>query len=177
MRTIIISILALLMGVTSFGQTLMTRSGTIHFFSNTPLENIEAINNQVSSVINLETGELAFTLLMKAFVFEKALMQEHFNEKYVESDQFPKSTFEGKIENYQFDVTSQDVNISGTLTIHGQEKLINATATLESIDNGIHGHSTFSIDLDDFNIKIPSAVKDNIAKTILITVDLIYEKL
>ena len=163
----------------SFGQKYMTQTGKIKFFSKAKLENIEAVNNQVSSVLDSATGGMAFTLLMKAFVFEKDLMKEHFNEKYVESDKFPKATFKGNIENFNKIVLTdkaQSVVIKGKLTIHGETKDVEVTGTLLRNKEGkIVAHATFSINLDDYKIKIPSAVKDNISKTIEITVDMQYE--
>jgi hypothetical protein len=163
------------------GQKYLTQTGKISFFSATPVENIEAYNNQVSSVINMETGEMAFTLLMKAFSFEKALMQEHFNEKYVESDKFPKSNFKGKITNFNemtFKANGPDAHISGQLTIHGVTKQVEVSGKLVKKDNGtINGLSVFNILIEDYDIKIPAPVRDNIAKTIEITVNLDYEKM
>ncbi|MEX2380173.1 MAG: YceI family protein, partial [Vicingaceae bacterium] len=108
------------LSLASMAQKYMTQSATIKFYSETPVENIEAVNNQVSTVLNAENGELAFSLLIKAFVFEKALMQEHFNEKYMESDEFPKSTFKGKIKDFSLDKLSEEAftefKVTGVLT-------------------------------------------------------------
>lgn len=164
-----------------FSQQYMTQSGTISFFSEAPIENIESTNNQVSSVVDMETGQMAFSLLMKAFVFEKALMQTHFNEKYIESDQYPKASFKGQVEgfeNIQLTRTPIDVSISGTLTIHGESKEITETGQMSMDENGqIIADSNIEIALADYNIKIPSAVTDNISKTIAVTIHMEYEKL
>lgn len=179
-KIVIVNVL-LISTLAVYGQKYMTQTGKIKFFSATPIENIEAYNNQVSSVINMETGDLVFTLLMKAFNFEKALMQEHFNEKYVESDKFPKSVFKGRVTNFDelsFDQNGPDAQISGQLTIHGVTKNVEASGKLlKKPDGTIHGTSIFSIVPEDYNIKIPAPVRDNIAKTIEITVNLEYEKL
>lgn len=162
-------------------QKYMTQTGKISFFSSTPLENIQAYNNQVSGVINMETGEMAFILLMKAFSFEKALMQEHFNEKYVESDNFPKSSFKGRITNFKelnFSPNGPDAHISGELTIHGVTKKVEVTGKLVKKENGaINGFAVFNILIEDYDIKVPAPVRENIAKTIEITVNLDYEKM
>lgn len=167
--------------MSGFSQKYITQTGTIKFFSEAPLENIEAINNQVSSVVNAENGDMAFSLLMKAFTFEKALMQEHFNEKYIESDQFPKATFKGSIEKFDASALTNketEVTITGKLTIHGETNDVIAKGTLFKNDKGIIvGHSVFTINLAAYKINIPSAVSDNIASSIEITVDLNYEKL
>jgi hypothetical protein len=162
-------------------QKYLTRNGSISFFSEAPLENIEAYNNQVSGVIDLETGGMAFTLLMKAFIFEKALMQEHFNEKYVESQLYPKATFNGNIKDFDsFKLGSEQVviTVSGKLTIHGVTKEVSVPGTLRKDVNGnIEGKTVFNIDVQDYEIKIPSAVRKNIADEIEIKVNMLYEEM
>lgn len=168
------------LSISATAQKYMTQNGTISFHSKTPLEDIEAVNKQVSSVVDLETGNMAYSLLMKAFTFEKALMQEHFNEKYVESEKYPKATFKGQIQDIgSLDLTKgpAEVTVKGPLTLHGETKEIEAKGTLELKENVLTLHSTFQIEVADFNIKVPSAVKDNIAKTIEVKVDGKYEKL
>ncbi len=164
-----------------YAQKYMTQTGTIQFFSETPVENIEAINNQVSSVIDLESGQIVFSLLMKAFTFEKALMQEHFNEKYVESEKFPKATFKGTIDDHdELQLTSepQEVEVQGELTIHGVTQNIETKASLMKDKTGkIVGKTTFEVKVADYDIKVPSTVRENIAETIEIKVNAEYEKL
>ncbi|UZO81547.1 YceI family protein [Aquimarina sp. ERC-38] len=175
-----ILLLFLLIGSSTFGQKYLTQTGTIQFFSETPLENIEAVNTQVSSVLNAENGEMAFSLLLKAFLFEKALMQEHFNEKYVESDKFPKSQFKGKIENFDISKLTtepKEFTVKGRLTIHGKTNDIVIKKKLSTTENGeILGASTFTINLEDYDVKIPAAVRKNISESIKITVKVTYEK-
>ncbi|WP_027418726.1 YceI family protein [Crocinitomix catalasitica] len=176
-----IAILAFLIGFSSIAmsQKVMTRSGKVTFHSEATLENIEAVNNQVSSAINVTNGDLAFTMLMKAFTFEKALMQEHFNEKYVESDKFPKSNFKGSI--IDFDVAKlttkpTEFTVTGTLTIHGESKEITVKGfILKNAAGDIEATSTFLINLSDFKIEIPSTVKNNISNSIEIRVKMTYE--
>jgi hypothetical protein len=178
MKNIVLFIGLIGFSFATMAQKYMTQSGTIKFYSETPVENIEAINNQVSTVLNAENGELVFSLLIKAFVFEKALMQEHFNEKYMESDQFPKSTFKGKIKDFSLDKLSEEYtefNVVGELTIHGVSQEIEITAKLKMSGDKIIANSTFQVEVADYEIKIPSTVRENIAKTIEITVDAEYE--
>lgn len=179
-RTSIILLFCLVTGF-AFGQKYMTQSGTISFVSEAPIENITSTNNQVSSVIDMENGNMAFTLLMNAFVFEKALMQEHFNEKYVESPKYPKSSFKGKIDNFDnvtIGTEPVEVVIKGTLTIHGVSNEIEALGYLHfNADKNLVGLSEFTILLADYKIKIPGAVTDNISKEILINIEMEYEKL
>lgn len=171
-------VLLIALGFNLQAQKYMTQNGNIQFFSETPVENIDAINNQVSSVIDMESGNLAFSLLMKAFTFEKALMQEHFNEKYVESEKFPKSTFKGSIKDFdksKFTEGKHEVTVVGKLTIHGVTQEIEAPGTIEVKGDKLIVNSTFTVEVADYDIKIPSTVRDNIAKTIEIKVDAEYE--
>ena len=180
MKKLIIAFLFVGLSTTVVGQKYLTQSGTIKFFSTTPIEDIEAVNNQVSSVINMENGEMAFTLLMKAFIFEKALMQEHFNEKYVESDKYPKASLKGTIQDFnksQISGEFVDFIVKGTLKIHGVSADITITARLKRSGEKIIGTSTFKIALADYKISVPSAVQDNIEKEIEVMVNMEYEKL
>jgi len=181
MKILFVSLLTIAANLGLSAQKFMTQSGTIKFFSKTPMENIEAVNNQVSSILNLENGEIVFQVQMKGFVFEKALMQEHFNEKYVESDKFPKSNFKGSIKNFgsvKLSDKPTEVVISGKLTIHGVTKDIETRGNLTMVnDKSISANSRFTVLLADYDIKVPSAVRDNISESIEITVNLNYEKL
>lgn len=171
----------LFLGFGIYGQNQITRTGTIQFFSKTDIEDIEAINNQVSSVINTDNGEIAFTLLMKAFTFEKALMQEHFNEKYVESEAFPKANLKGTIVNFSLDKLTDkptEFTVKGSLTIHGVTKEIEEKIILsKSSKNAIIATSNFTVKPEDYKIEIPSIVRGNISKTIEIKVKMDYEKM
>lgn len=182
MKNITALILIILCNTTfTHAQKYLTRTGSISFFSEAPLENIEAYNNQVSGVLDLEAGGMAFTLLMTAFSFEKALMQEHFNEKYVESQKYPKATFKGSIKDFDsFKLGSEQViiTVSGKLTMHGVTKELSVPATLmKDLDGNIEGKSVFIIDLQDYKIKVPSAVRKNIADNIEIKVNMVYEEM
>ncbi len=160
-------------------QKYFTKTGKVSFFSVAPMENIEAINRKAACVLNTQTGQLEFAILMKAFEFEKALMQEHFNENYVESDKYPKSTFKGKIENLSYINFTKDFTysaiISGDLTIHGVTKNVKTKGTFTVSNGKIKGNATFTILLSDYNISIPSAVKEKISNEVKITVDVNLE--
>ncbi|WP_242919866.1 YceI family protein [Pontibacter liquoris] len=156
-----------------------TKTGHIAFFSEAPLENIAAHNEQVVSLIDTRTGDIAFSVNMKGFQFRKSLMQHHFNENYVESDKYPKATFKGRITNFRAVNLTQDnsynVQVTGVLMLHGVEKEITTQATLQVQGNKLLGKSTFSVSPQDFNIEIPLLVREHIAKRIDITVDMLYE--
>jgi polyisoprenoid-binding protein YceI len=178
----IITFAAIVILVSKIGYTqnyYMTRSGQISFFSKTPMENIEAINNEVNSMINTATGEIVFAVLIKSFRFEKALMEEHFNENYMESSKIPKATFQGKITNLPFvDFTKEGsyaATAEGDLTLHGVKQPIKATGTMTIKNGKAYLISEFTIRLDDYKIERPSLVAEKIAETIAIKINCQYE--
>ena len=173
----------LLFLLTAFGtqaqSRYFTRTGNISFFSEEILENIEAHNKQVSSFLDVSTGELVFSVPMKAFQFRKSLMQEHFNENYIESHKFPKSTFKGNIQNIKDVNLQQDgsynVKVNGQLTIHGVTKPIEADGTLEVKGGRIGAKSIIYAKPADYNIQIPLLVRGHIAEIIQVTINMLYE--
>lgn len=158
-----------------------TRSAKVHFFSKTDMENIEALNTKGTSVVDIKTGQMEFAVLLKAFEFEKELMMEHFNENYVESDKFPKSTFKGAITNIASVDFSKNgvypIQIKGQLNMHGVTKDLLTDGSFEIKDGKVTGKSSFIITLADYNIVVPNVVKDNISKTIKIEINAAYEKM
>ena len=171
MKTVYILFMCLLL--TSFinaQDKFITKSGTITFFSESPMENIEAKNSQVLSIVATSTGKMAISILIKSFMFEKALMQEHFNENYLESDVYPKATFKGMILNFsQITSIESNVKVKGELTIHGESKEITIDATAVKTEDVIKMTGEFFVDLADYGVEIPSVVKNNIAKKIKIS--------
>jgi len=161
-------------------QKYMTRTGHIHFKSNAKVDDgVEAHNNEVGIVINGETGEIAIQLLVKGFHFEKALMEEHFNENYMESVKFPKSTFKGTIVDFnKIDKTkngTHTVKVTGTMLIHGVENPVTQTGTIEIKDGKIYLKSKFKIACADYKIEIPSLVADKVAKEMDVDIDAVVE--
>lgn len=149
-------------------QIYMSRNGFIGFYSKTPLEDIRAENKQVYSVVDAGKKNLAFSLLVKGFTFTKQLMQEHFNENYIESDTYPKSSFVGS---YIGDVDlskngKYPVQARGQLTLHGVTKTIDVPAIIEVNNGKVLTTSNFKLNPSDFNIKIPSVVREKIAQQI-----------
>lgn len=152
-------------------QQYFTTTGFAGFYSKTPLEDIKAENNQVFAVIDVTNKKLAFSMLLNAFVFPKELMQEHFNENYVESDKYPKATFTGTYsDNVDLSKGENTVHLSGTLTLHGVSKPFTATATLSLANGTLTGKSSFQLVPGDFNITIPSLVRGKIADKIDVTI-------
>lgn len=161
-------------------QKYITKNALIHFFSETPAEKIEANNNQVNCALDIQTGDFIFKVLMQSFQFERALMQEHFNENYVESHLYPNSTFVGKLNGIEsIDFTkngTHNVTVTGVLTMHGVSKNITEKGTIEIIDGKIKAKSVFDILIADYNIKVPTAVMGKIAEKMEIRVDATLEK-
>jgi polyisoprenoid-binding protein YceI len=161
--------------VAVFAQSkYFTKSGTITFRSKAPLEDIEAKNQKATCVIDAKSGAMEVAVLMKAFEFEKALMQEHFNENYVESDKYPKSTLKAKIANIATVNFAKDgtypVEIAGKLNMHGVEKEVAAKGTITVKAGKVSGISEFTVKLSDHNIEIPAMVKDKVSNNVKINV-------
>ncbi len=156
-------------------QVYLTRNGTIRFFSEAPLENIEAVNRQVMSALNTETGEFVFRLPIRSFAFDKALMQEHFNDNFMESHNYPNASFQGVVEevgSIDFALPgAYDVTVVGELTIKDVTKTISEPGTLTVSDGQIVGEAVFVILLEDYNINIPRRYARNIASEIEVFVD------
>lgn len=153
-------------------QVFMTRTGFIGFYSKTSLEDIKAENNQVYAVVDAGKKNLAFSVLMKGFIFRKELMQEHFNDNYVESDKYPKASFSG---NYDGDLNAAangtyKVNVKGNLTLHNITKPLEVPATIEINNGKLSGTADFKLKPEDFNITIPSIVRDKIEGLITVHV-------
>lgn len=153
----------------------IARQGQVTFFSYASVENIEAKNNQVLSIIDFDNDKIAVSMLMRAFVFKKDLMHEHFNESYIESDIYPKATFEGSLENFDIKTnTEQTQLINGTITIHGISKEIGIKTTIIKSKKGIELVGEFNLIVNDFDIKIPPILSNNIAKVVLVKFNFQY---
>jgi polyisoprenoid-binding protein YceI len=173
-RSFFIFLTGCCLSLQGFSQNYMTKTGFIGFYSKTSLEDVKAENNQVYAVLDPASHHIAFAVLLKGFIFTKELMQEHFNENYVESDKFPKATFSGTCSgdmDLNKDGTYQVV-IKGDLTLHGITKPIETTAQLEVKKDHINGVSAFKLKPEDFNISIPSIVRDKIASEISVKVQI-----
>lgn len=154
-------------------EKYLTKEGNISFYSHSLVEDIKADNYQVLSMIDKKTGEIEIQLLMKSFMFKKALMQQHFNQSYVESYKYPKAVFKGKIINFtELESQNATLEIKGILSIHGKEKEISTMATVEVLKDQINLSGYFYVEVADFDINIPVVVRNNIAKTIKVTFDL-----
>ena len=161
----------------ALGQRYKTTEGHISFFSEEILEDITAINKEAQSVFDTATGQIVFSVPIASFEFEKSLMQEHFNEKYMESDKFPVSTFKGLIKGYDSDKPIGEVVAEGELEIHGVKKQIKVPGTLEFRGDQAIVKTKFMVLLEDYKIKVPAIMFQKIAEEIEITIDLTYDKM
>lgn len=158
-------------------EIFYTTSANIRFFSEAPIENIEAISNKAVSVFNVETGEIAFQVKINTFQFEKALMQEHFNENYMESEKIPKASFKGTVSNFDPSLKiAQDVILKGDLNIHGVSQNMVIPASLEISNGTLLLKTAFDVRCEDHNIKIPKLLWRNIAEIIEVDVKANYKK-
>jgi hypothetical protein len=175
MKTTIISALALFLAFGASAQDkYFTRDGYIKFYSSTPIEDIAAENHKVTAILDEATGKLEFSALIKSFEFEKALMEEHFNENYMESNTFPKSTFKGEIVGFDASKASDkpmDVTVKGTLEMHGVAKEITEKGTVTKKDGKYILKSKMMVNPEDYKIEIPNTVREKIAKELEVTID------
>jgi polyisoprenoid-binding protein YceI len=181
MKSIILFSLLLATLASGAQSRFYTKSGKVNFYSKAPLEDIEAKNKSAVAVLDTKSGALQFSVLMKGFEFENELMQEHFNENYLESDKYPKAEFRGTV------VNNGEVNyvkpgtytakVKGKMTIHGVTRDVETTGTIKVEGEELKTASSFNILLSDYNVKIPSLVKDKISNNVRIIVDCRLEKL
>ncbi len=159
----------------SSGQKYYSKTAHIQFLSVASIETIKSENRNGYVVLDATTGQFEFSVLIKGFRFEKALMQQHFNDNYMESDQFPKSIFKGTLQNLsgiQFEGDHDyQVTAIGTLLIHGIEKPFKCPGKLMIRDGVVSISSTFDIVISDYGIQVPKVVRENIAKTVKVSVD------
>lgn len=157
----------------------ITKNGNVSFHAGTPVEDIDGATNEATSILNTSSGEVVFQILIKSFHFSRALMEEHFNENYMESSKFPKSTFKGKIlEINKIDFKKNgkyEVDVKGELVIRGKTKSISAKSLLIVEGSKITGESKFKMQLTDFGIEIPSLVADKISNDVMIEINCKYE--
>ena len=157
-------------------QKYTTERGRISFFSDAAIEDIEAVNTVVGSLFNSATGDIVFIIKIRDFVFDKSLMREHFNEKYLESEKYPKSTFQGKIIGFKPGAMGgQNVKAVGKLTIHGVTKDVEIPGTAEISAGKLLVKSKFIIKVADYNVKIPTLMWQNIAEQVEVKIDFIYK--
>jgi len=173
----VVLFLLLMISFSTFAQKYFTKTGNTQFKASVEaFEPVEAINNSTTAIININSGEIASLLFIKAFNFRVALMQEHFNENYMDSSTFPKATFKGSISDFNFSnisSTEKKLPLKGILTVRGVEKEIETLATFSKKEDKLLMATSFGVKPEDFNIKIPKIVSSKIAGTI--NISLAYE--
>ena len=167
---------AFLLASYSFAQDkIITKNGKVTFEASVPsFEEVKAKNEGATCIINTKTGEMASLTLVKGFRFKTALMEEHFNENYIESDKYPKATFKGKIENFDLakvTIEGKEYNINGKMELHGKSKDISIKATIKKSGDGVNLVSNFIVNTDDYGIEIPSIVSKKVSKKVNIKLD------
>jgi hypothetical protein len=177
MKKVLFSSALILFCIASFGQIYMAKTCEISFFSESPLENIEAINKAAKPILNTATGDIQVKIPISSFVFAKPLMQEHFNENYMETDKFPAAFFRGKI-NEKIDYGKDGeykVTATGKITIHGVEKDKTIEGTLTVKGEQIMIQTKFMVHVADFKIEVPSLYVQNIAEDVAVKLNATLE--
>lgn len=179
MKKIFVVLVLVAASVGAFSQgKFISKNAYISFYSSTPMEDILGESNEAVTILNAETGEIAFQALMTTFHFKRALMEEHFNENYMESTKFPKAKFTGKIEGFNKDILKNpatEVKVTGTLSVHGVDKTITIPVKLGQENGKLVGTAKFKVTPEDYGIAIPSLVRDKIAKQMEVTVKTEYQ--
>ncbi|UYQ93214.1 YceI family protein [Chitinophaga horti] len=173
MKHLILLMLCLPLALGATAQDVYaSRNVSLSFFSKAPMEDIDAKTTQCVSAINIKTGAVYFKVAVNTFQFKKSLMQEHFNENYLETHKFPNAEFKGKLLDLP-DLTkpgTYTVTVEGTLDMHGVKKTYREKGTLTVAVGSIAVSSTFKVRVADHNIKIPRLVVKNIAEVVDVTV-------
>lgn len=162
------------------GQSIyISKSNTVSFFAGTSVEDIDATNTKALSLLNITTGEITISIPNKEFHFKRSLMEEHFNENYMESDKYPKSEFKGKINNIEkYDLLTDgpfQVTVTGTLTVHGVAKERTLDVQVQRKDGKLQGETKFKVALADHKIDRPKILWEKMAENVDITASFIYE--
>ena len=168
----------LVASVGAYGQgKFIAKNAYLSFYSSTPMEDILGESNEAVTILNGETGEIGFQAIITTFHFKRALMEEHFNENYIESTKFPKSKFSGKIEGFNKDMLKApvaNIKITGQLNVHGVEKTITVPGTIGMENGKLVATSKFKVTPEDYGITIPSLVREKIGKEMEVTVKANY---
>ena len=178
MKKLLFSLL-LLASLQTQAQKYFTKTGTIIFNSKSPVEKIEGVNKATACLLDTRTGSMDFIVQIKSFVFEKQLMQEHFNENYLESDKFPKANFKGVITNHTAINFTKDgdynAEVVGKMTLHGVTKDVKFAGKISVKGGKVIITSSQMLLLQDYKIAVPNAVKDKVSKDVKITVNTTLE--
>jgi hypothetical protein len=174
-RSLVIALIILLHANNACAQRFFIEKSSVIFFSDGVIEDIKAENVKATSIFDSNKGDIALLIGNKDFQFSNKLMQTHFNEKYMESEKYPKSIFQGKVTGFSMAAQGkQPVKAKGKFTIHGVTKEVEIPGTIENTDNKLLVRATFMVKLKDYNIVIPKILWENIAEEVQVTIDLTY---
>lgn len=167
----IILIILIFVAYSSFAQKeIKSSKGQVYFEASVPLfEEVNAINETTQCTLNKKNGEITSIVVLKDFSFKLSLMEKHFNEKYLESDRYPKAIFKGKIQGFNWNIignSNKEFKMKGKLEIHGKIKEINTIVYLKKVENKLEIISDFNINIQDFNIKIPEMLSMKVAEKV-----------
>lgn len=152
-----------------------TTRGEVNINASTPLEDIDALNNTSNAILDPATGNFAVVLLVKEFEFDRKLMQEHFNENYMESDKYPKAVFSGTLQDFNPDFMDNlpaNYDLKGKLTIHGTTRPLSTTVELSRKENLLILESEFMVKSEDHGIEVPRLLFKKIAREVQVRVSL-----
>ncbi|MCH8232938.1 MAG: YceI family protein [Bacteroidetes bacterium] len=172
----VIFIALLFISTSVVGQKYISEKSNIVFFSSALLEDIEARNEKAKSVFNADNGDIVFSIPVNQFQFAKSLMQEHFNEKYMESDKYPKTIFKGKVLDFEKGSENNNVWTEGELEIHGVKRNVKIQGNLIFKGEKVIIESKFIVKLEDYEIEIPKLLFQKIAEEVEVTVNFEYKR-
>lgn len=170
----LIFVITLLTSFAISAQRYKSSESHIRFYSDAPVEDIEAINTKSSSIVDVESKAVVFVIPINGFEFEKSLMEEHFNENYLETEKYPKAIFKGKITDWSGEKGKSTAKAEGELDLHGVKQQVSMEGEIDFNDDKMTINSVFMIKLEDYKIKIPKAVFYNIAEEVEVTVKFEY---
>lgn len=175
MKKVIIAIVCFVFSTVMFSQKMITRSGEIKFDATISgaLDQVVGTSNTVSSILDKSNGDFVVQALVKSFKFKSPLMEEHFNENYMESDKLPKASFKGKVLNFEGKTSTYDVE--GDLTLHGITNKVKTKMTISSLDSRVSVSGNFVVKLIDYKLEVPSMAKKTLSETAKISIKLELE--
>ncbi|WP_312765353.1 YceI family protein [Epilithonimonas sp.] len=180
MKTLVFFISMILTSNFVFAQKYSTKTGKITFEASVPLfEDVYAENNNSTAILNADTGDIASLAMVNGFTFKSNLMQEHFNENYAESAKFPKTSFKGKIQNFnKSDLSAKPkaYTISGTLNFHGVDNAVQSTASVYLKDDKVVVQGKFVAKTADYKVKIPKMVAAKVAENVNVNYNFLLQK-
>jgi len=178
MKKILLMTVGMAAAFLAHAQKFTSDKTFVKFFSSASIEDITAENTKSSSIFNEATGDVVFSIPIKEFEFAKSLMKEHFNDKYMETEQFPKAIFQGKISGYQSSVAGeQKATATGKMTIHGLTRDVQIPGTMINTNGALTMKAKFMVKLADYKITIPQLLWKNIAEEVEVTVEFNYKPL